>query len=144
MRTQRWFSPPKYFSAKKILAFLGFASCRKQKTNPPKIGTSLQNTVYIPPLPPRNHDSSSRFRESEYKKHAPLSRFQGGRGEISTVFCRDVPIFGGSVFCCLQLANPKIASIFFAPKYVDGENHLCVLIINVKKHFFIYLNYLYK
>ena len=31
--------------------------------------------------------------------------------------------------------EPQKASIFLAPKYLGGQNHLCVIIINVKKAF---------
>ena len=45
------------------------------------------------------------------------------------------PDFWGVCFLFSTAREPQNASIFLAPKYLDGQNHLCVLIINVKKAF---------
>ena len=106
-------------------------SCRKQKTNPPKIRTSLQISCMFPPAP-LGIAPDACFLKSGFSGSRSSGVIPGGSGgENTNVIWRDVPIFGGFVFCFLQLGEPKKTSFFLVAKYLGGENHRYVLIFRV-------------
>ena len=107
----RSFLPKKLVSWKNVLSLRPNLSCRKQKTNPPKIGTSLQIPWMFPPAP-LGIAPDACFLKSGFSGSRASGAIPRGAGENIHGIWRDVPIFGGFVFCFLQFARPTKTSFF--------------------------------
>ena len=96
---------------KNVLCLRPNLSCRKQKTNPPKIGTSLQIPWMFPPAPLGIAPDACFLKSGFSGSRASGAIPRGAGGNIHGIW-RDVPIFGGFVFCFLQFARPTKTSFF--------------------------------
>ena len=132
------------FRCQKNTGYFGVRELQKTKNKPPKNrDVSTEYCRYFPP-PPQESRQRRVFFIFGFSKSRAVVAIPRGEGGIRTVFWRDVPIFGGFVFCFLQLSNPK-KPVFFQHRNIQTVKIIFASsLLTLKKHFFIYPNYLYK
>ena len=110
---------------KNVLCLRPNLSCRKQKTNPPKIGTSLQIPCIIPP-PPLESRLARAFWNPDSLDRARQARFQGGRGETQMVSGGTSRFLGGLFFVFYSSRGLRKRVFFLSSEiFIRGKSSLC-------------------